>query len=50
MEELIIQYLLSGKTQFEISQIFKEKNIQPNSLSLIEKTVKKIKSLVSGKN
>jgi len=43
MEELIIQYLLEGKTQPEIAAILKERGIEPNSLSSIEKTLRKLK-------
>ncbi len=40
LEELIIQHLLEGKTQIQISTTFKEQGIEPNSLSYIEKTIK----------
>lgn len=43
LEELIIRYLLEGKTQLEIAAILKEQGIEPNSLSSIEKTLRKLK-------
>lgn len=42
-EELIVQYLLDGKTQREIADDFKARGIRPNSLSFIEKTIKVIR-------
>jgi len=42
-EELIIQMLLEGKSQPEISQELKEMNFHPNSLSSIEKTLNSLK-------
>lgn len=44
MEELIIKYLFEGKTQNEIADILKQQGVTPNSLSSIEKSLKKIKS------
>lgn len=44
LEELIIQHLLEGKTQKEISDILKTQGIQPNSLSSIEKTIKALRN------
>lgn len=43
LAELIIQHLLEGKTQIQISNILKEQGIEPNSLSQIEKSLKKLK-------
>lgn len=43
MEEIIINYLFEGKTQAQISKELKKKGIKPNSLSYIEKILKKIK-------
>jgi len=44
MEELIIKHLFAGKTQAEISQILKDQGIKPNSLSSIEKLLKRVKN------
>ncbi len=43
MEKKIIDFLCKGLTQLEISNSFKKDNIKPNSLSIIEKTLKKIR-------
>ncbi len=48
-EELIIQHLLDGKTQIQISTIFKEQGIEPNSLSYIEKTIKMLREIHGAK-
>jgi len=42
-EKHIIDLLLEGKTQYEISADLKRKGIKPNSLSSIEKALKIIK-------
>lgn len=43
MEDLIIEYLTQGKNQREISELLKQKNLEPNSLSYIEKCLKKLR-------
>lgn len=43
MEDLVIKYLFAGKTQLEISEILKRDGIKPNSLSSIEKMLKRIR-------
>ncbi|HMI03070.1 MAG TPA: hypothetical protein VK541_11345 [Pedobacter sp.] len=43
MEELLIKYLCEGRTQPEIAELFKESGIKPNSLSSIEKMIKRLK-------
>lgn len=43
MEDLILKYLKEGKTQAEIAGILKQLEIQPNSLSSIEKHLKSIR-------
>lgn len=42
-EAFIIKQLTKGKTQQNISALLKEKGIEPNSLSYVEKFLKKIK-------
>lgn len=42
-ESKISQFLLEGYTQLEISQQLKSADIRPNSLSAIEKEIKRIK-------
>lgn len=49
MEEQLIKYLFEGKTQYEISDLFKKQGIQPNSLSSIEKYLKVIKAKYGAK-
>lgn len=43
MDKIIIKYLKEGYSQDEIAQLLKNQNLTPNSLSSIEKTIKKIK-------
>lgn len=43
LEKLIATSLASGLTQSEISELFKKQNITPNSLSIIEKNIKRMK-------
>lgn len=43
MDVIIIAYLFEGKTQAEISVELKKRGMTPNSLSYIEKTLKKIR-------
>lgn len=43
LEKLIAQSLASGLTQSEIADLFKKQNITPNSLSIIEKNIKRMK-------
>lgn len=42
-KKLLPQYLIQGYTQYEIAMLLKEKNIVPNSLSSIEKEIKRLK-------
>lgn len=42
-KKLLTQYLIEGYTQTEISKLLKEKDILPNSLSSIEKEIKRLK-------
>lgn len=42
-DKLILIHLSKGKTQAEIAEIFKRDGIEPNSLSSIEKDLKRIK-------
>lgn len=42
-QDLIISYLSEGKTQAEISELLKAKDIKPNSLSHIEKLLKAVR-------
>lgn len=44
VERLIINFLREGYNQFEISEKLKEKDIKPNSLSSVEKRLKKIRA------
>jgi len=48
-KNLLIQHLIEGYTQLEISNIFKEQNIIPNSLSSIEKEIKRLKDFHKAK-
>ena len=43
-EDKILQLLSVGKTQNEISDILKSQGIKPNSLSHIEKLLKKVRA------
>ena len=43
-DKIIIQELAKGRTQYEISETLKKKNIKPNSTSLIEKRLKAIRA------
>lgn len=43
MDKIIIKYLKEGHSQEEIAQLLKDQNLTPNSLSSVEKTIKKIK-------
>lgn len=43
LEKLIAQSLAAGLTQSEISELFKNQNITPNSVSIIEKKIKYMK-------
>lgn len=43
IETLILQSLAAGLTQSEISEHFKKMAITPNSISIIEKTINKMK-------
>lgn len=47
--EMIIKHLSAGKTQKEISDIFKKEGIEPNSLSSIEKMLKSIRAKYGAK-
>ena len=47
--KLLIQHLIEGYKQPEIAKIFKDKNIQPNSLSSIEKEIKRLKEVHQAK-
>lgn len=47
--KFLTQYLIEGYTQPEISEIFKENNINPNSLSSIEKEIKRLKEFHKAK-
>jgi hypothetical protein len=49
MEELVIKYLSEGLNQIEIAERLKKDNIQPNSLSSIEKTLKVIRTKYKAK-
>ena len=49
MEDLIIQHLKNGLTQYEISDILKEQGVKPNSLSSIEKNLKVIRAKYGAK-
>lgn len=42
--EMLINHLSNGKTQKEISAIFKSEGVEPNSLSSIEKMLKSIRA------
>lgn len=42
-KESMVRMLIKGKTLKEISEILKEKNIKPNSLSFLEKLLKNLK-------
>jgi len=44
IEQMIINHLSAGKTQKEISDIFKKEHVEPNSLSSIEKMLKSIRA------
>lgn len=43
MEEVIVKLLFEGKTQKEISNILKNRGLEPSGLSSIEKKLKEIK-------
>lgn len=43
LEELIIKALAAGLIQPEIVELFKKQNITPNSPSIIEKTIRRIR-------
>lgn len=43
LDKLIAQSLAAGLTQSEISLLFKKQNITPNSVSIIEKKIKRMK-------
>lgn len=47
--ELIIKYLKVGLTQKEISEELVKKGIKPNSVSYIEKEIRKIKKQYNAK-
>jgi hypothetical protein len=47
---IILKYLSLGLTQQEVSNELKKKDIKPNSLSAIEKRIKKIKQEFKAKN
>lgn len=49
IDQLILNYLGEGKTQSEISNILKEANINPNSVSSIEKKLKTIRARYNAK-
>lgn len=42
-QKQLLTYLSEGKTQKEIAEIFKKEEIDPRSLSSIEKNIKKLK-------
>lgn len=44
IELMLIRHLSEGKTQKEISDIFKSEGVEPNSLSSIEKMLKSIRA------
>lgn len=48
--QMIIRHLSHGKTQKEISEIFKKEYVEPNSLSSIEKILKEIRKKHGAKN
>jgi len=43
MEELLIKYLFEGKNQIEIAELLQSEGIKPNSLSSVEKALKRIR-------
>lgn len=45
----IVRYLCEGLTQEEISKVFREKDIKPNSMSTIEKRLKNLREEFSAK-
>lgn len=47
--KLLTQYLIEGYTQPEISKMFKQDDIHPNSLSSIEKEIKRLKEFHNAK-
>lgn len=49
MEDLIIKYLKKGKSQREISDLLKQQNLEPNSLSFIEKFLKTLRAKYKAK-
>lgn len=50
IEKMLIDHLSSGKTQKEISDIFKSESVYPNSLSIIEKILKSIRAKYGAKS
>lgn len=49
MKEKLIKLLKQGYSQKEISAIFKEQGIKPNSVSIVEKEIKKLKKEYNAK-
>lgn len=47
--KLLCQYLIEGYTQYEIANLLKEAGIVPNSLSSIEKEIKRLKEIHKAK-
>ena len=49
IERLIIDYMKEGYSQYEIADKLKEIGIKPNSLSSVEKKIKKIRDSYGAK-
>lgn len=49
-QRIIIRKMADGYTQMEVSENLKRRGIRPNSVSTIEKEIKKLKKKFNGKS